>query len=287
VATQDVGNLGTGTGESVLFRWRWYYSVPGLLSWIILLLLLLVPRHNRNFQAWLILILPLLVNAFFLLIQTMIPGLSSELDGLGQFCMALSIAWSSVWLLGPWLHGRNRARNALRTLAAMFLIGAAGYVGFFGFWISSDVTWPIFGFWTACAVSLVVATALSGYFCGGSCSPLRLLLWPALWIPIISGTCCAILYTALVIFSVGFEALAIEFLLMIAIQVIMVSAVAGVILYLLNLPVVLLCIFSPCYRERFCSGFGRPSKEFERDRYRKAATSDDPIDPAEALRKTK
>jgi hypothetical protein len=247
---------------------------------------LIVPKHNRNFQAWLILILPLLVNAFFRLIETMIPGSGSELDGFAQFCTALSLAWSSVWLLGPWLYQRDRVRNALRTLAAMFLIGAAAYVGFFGFWISSDVTWPMFGFWAACAVSLVVATALSGYFCGGSCSPLRLLLWPALWIPIISGTCCAVLYTGLVMFSVGFEALAIEFLLMIVIQVIIVSVVAGIMLYLLNLPVLLLCIFSPCYRERFRIGYGWPSEEFKGDRYREAASGDDQIDPTEALRKT-
>lgn len=287
MATQDLGNLGPGTGESVRFRWRWYYSVPGLLLWIILLLLLIVPKHNRNFQAWLILILPLLVSAFFLLIQTMIPESGSDLDGFAQFCTALSLAWSSVWLLGPWLYGRERVQNALMAMAAMFLVGAAGYVGFFGFWISSDVTWLVFGFWAACAVSLVMATALSGYFCGDSCSPLRLLLWPALWIPTIAGTCCAVLYTGLVMFSVGFEALAIEFLLMIVIQVIIMSVVAGITLYLLNLPVLLLCIFSPCYRERFRNGYGWPSEEFVGDRYRKTAMGDDQIDTTGTLRKTK
>jgi hypothetical protein len=91
VATQELGSLGRAEGTPVLLEWQWYYNVPGLPVWIVLLLVVVVPRHNRHWQAWLILVLPLLAAAFSLLIETLIP----ESDVFGQFVTALAIAWAS------------------------------------------------------------------------------------------------------------------------------------------------------------------------------------------------
>ena len=65
---------------------------------------------------------------------------------------------------------------------------------------------------------------------------------------------------AMALFSEGTGVSAMEFLFMIAVQAIVVAGVLSVMLYLLNLPVLLLCIFSPCYQERFRDGFGWPDR---------------------------
>ena len=100
VPSQDLGQLGPRDGPPVVFHWRWWYHVPSLPLWAILLLLLVVPKANRHRQAWLILI-PL---GLVLLVWRMPATLFSLPDGatetMGFFVVSLVMAWTMVWLSG-------------------------------------------------------------------------------------------------------------------------------------------------------------------------------------------
>ncbi len=234
----------------MLFQWRWYYNVPGLALWVVLLLLAVVPRHNRHLQAWLILMVPLLAAAFSFTLRLLFPD-SSGSDGFGQFITALAIAWTCVWLMGKWLGEGRRLRTALGAGAVMFAIGAVAYVGYLGFWVSSDVTWPLVGIWAVCSVPLVGATACTGYCCRETCDPLKLLLWPLLWIPVIGAVCIMLFVAGIVAVEAGDVFSAPELLVMFVVQGLVATPFVAAALYVLNLPIALLCTFSPDYRARF------------------------------------
>ncbi len=238
------------------FQWHWYYNVPGLPLWTLLLLLALVPKHNRSGQAWLILLLPLALVVFWLLVLVMIPD-SSQLEMFGQFLTAVGIAWASVWLMGPWLRRADRVRTFFVACGTIVAVGVVAYVGHFGFWASSDITGPLSGFWVICLVPLIAATALTGWCSRGNCRPLLLLFWPMLWIPLVCGLCTAIYLVAMIVLEGGVGFSFLEDLLFMVLQGLMASVVISGVLYVLNLPVALLCMFTPCYRERYREGFCR------------------------------
>ena len=139
----------------------------------------------------------------------------------------------------------------------MFAAGAVGYLGYFGFWLSSDVTWPLIGVWAVCSISLIAATALTGLCCGGRCSPLRLLFWPMLWMPVACALCVSVFAVVMLALEGGDGFSMLEMLVFVVIQGIVMSGFVAGMLYMLDLPVILLCIFSPCYRERFRGVFCR------------------------------
>ena len=190
VATQDLGTLGPREGEPVEFQWHWYYNVPGLPQWILLLLMAVVLKRNRNWQAWLILLLPLALSFFWLLTFVLISD-SSQWEMFGQFLNAVAIAWVSVWLMGPWILRGGRVRAFLGACAVMFAVGIVGYVSYFGFWVSSDITGPLIGLGAICLVPLIASATLTGWCYCGHFSPLQLLLWPMLWIPAVCLICVA------------------------------------------------------------------------------------------------
>jgi hypothetical protein len=256
VATQNLGELGRGEGVPVFVEWRWYYNVPSWPLWVLLLLLAVGPKHNRNRQAWLILLLPLLAAGFSLLIRTLMPG-SSQLDTFGQFITALAVAWACVWLVGPWLIRGDRIRTLLGACAVMFAVGAVGYLGYFGFWVSRNTTWATVGYWAACSVPLIAATALTGLCCRGNCSPLRLVFWPVLWMPVACASCISVLAVVMLVLEGGGGFFMLGNLVFVVMQGIVISGFVAGMLYVLDLPVILLRIFSPCYRERFRSVFSR------------------------------
>ena len=242
--------MGPGEGEPVLVQWRWYYNVPSLGLWVLLLLLAVVPKHNRKPQAWLILCLPLAVAGFFLLYEFVVPQMLYS-DSVGQFVTALAIAWTCVWLVGPWLGSGNPLRSSCMALGVMFGAGLVGYLGYCGLWFSSEVTWPMVGCWVVGCVPLVASTLLTGVFCRGPCGAQPLLLWPILWLPVACVTSMVVFVVILALTQTeeGFSGA--ELLLTALVPALIASPFVAAALYVLNLPVVMLCIFASCYRQRF------------------------------------
>jgi hypothetical protein len=224
----------------------------------LLLLLAIVLPANWTWRAWLILGLPLAVAGCFLLLQLLFSN-SSELDSVGHFLVTVAIAWTSVWLVGRWLPHGGPGRAACVAWGVMLAVGVVGYVGYCGFWFSSEVTWGLLGFWTAFTLPLATALALTGICCRGHLTLPQLLLWPLLWIPATCLVCGVILFaiTLGLVDGFGDGLMGAGMVLMAMFQVLIVMPFLSALLYILYAPVAVLCAVDACYGERFRNAFCR------------------------------
>jgi len=254
-----LGALGPKEGPPVEIAWRWYYGVPSMPLWILLGLLVVVPPHNRNGQAWLILVLPLLVGGLGGLVL-LATGPSENLEPMFYFLTALAIAWAGVWLVAPWLGAKSRVVRALVAWVVMFVIGAVGYVGYYEFTLSSDATgmWAVF--WGIMSVTLVAAMAISGRCWRGRYPMYVFMFWLALWMPVVCLV-CMICFCMIMAVAMG----DVEVLAAILCSSVGATLVFSACLYILNVPVMVLARFSPVYRERFGALFGplEPPEAFD------------------------
>ena len=98
VTTQELGDLGPGESAPTVFPWRWSYQAPSLALWLLILVLLVLSRGNRRWQA----VPPVLTIVLLML------------EGLSPLFGWLVMAWIIVWLASRWLPGRQ-APDALPT----------------------------------------------------------------------------------------------------------------------------------------------------------------------------
>ena len=234
-------------------QWQQFYNAPTLSLWIVLGLLLVVPRHNRHRQAWLILILPLAVAGFWQVLSLAVdlhedaPGLET----LPYFSLSLAIAWTSVWLVGPWLCRGGRIGTTLLALIVMFVVGAVANFGYCGWSLCSS---DALAFGGVLYVAVVVPTALSGFGCRRGFRSSSFLLWLALWIPVVC-TIGSLGVVGIMMLCLG-QLTDVGDIARFLFSMMFGGMVMAVFLYILNLPVALLCIFSSFYRERLFAMFG-------------------------------
>jgi Na+-transporting NADH:ubiquinone oxidoreductase subunit NqrB len=72
-----------------------------------------------------------------------------------------------------------------------------------------------------------------------------------LWMPVASALCVGVFAVGMVVFAEGPGSSVLESLAFMIIPAVMASVFLAGMLYIFDLPVMLLRIFSPCYRERF------------------------------------
>jgi len=252
VAAYDLGEVGAAEGRPVSVSWRWYDSKPTLPLWILLGVLLLIPPQNRNWQAWLILTLPLATAA----LRWVVPSDSADIDLLLQLIVSLAIAWSCAWLLMPYLAGGGRLRSIARVLAVLFAVGAVAFVSYFGFWCSAQEPAMAIGFWVATCTSLLLAMLVSGMCCGGRFHPALFTVWLLLFLPLVNAICVAGIFTLMTPLVVGVADPII--LVSMFVSAAFISLFVSGILFALNLPVILLAMGTACYRERLEALVCRP-----------------------------
>lgn len=244
VASSDLGKVGAVEPRPTLVEWRWYDSKPTLPLWILLGALMIVPRENRKWQVWLIVLLPVLVVTFRWLVRTD----SAEIDLMLQLVVTFVIAWTSVWLLASSSAFRGRLASIGLGLAVMLGVGTVGYLSYFGLWADSDTFTSLLIFWLIGSVGLLVALTLSGMCSRGRFHPGILAAWLLLWLPLLTTVTSVIAVLSAVIIAGGLPGVA-ELAVMvpgIAIGALMVSGF----LYAINLPVLLLAWLTDEYRER-------------------------------------
>ncbi|MBN2024798.1 MAG: hypothetical protein JW809_18610 [Pirellulales bacterium] len=225
-------------------------------------MLLVVPRANRNRQAWLILILPLPLAAFWQVLW-LVLGPSYALESMALWTTSLAIAWASVWLVTPWLGGTGRARACIGALGVMAAALALAYVGYFGLWVSAQTSLRTAALGVSLAVPLVVATALAArQRPAGRARPS--FGWLALGLVVFVEVCVLVVMTPANFGPRAFFSG--RFLEQFVLQSQPIVAALVVFLFLFNLPVMLLCSYNSCYRQRLETMFpaaGRPPAEPE------------------------
>ncbi len=249
MASQNLGSRGTAESEPVFCEWRWRYSAPSLAIWVMLGALLIVPRSNRNWQAWLILAPLALVLAPWMALSAVLSAPSSTVDGMAFFTTALAMAWVAVWLIGHWLGRIRRSMAFLAASGVMLLTGAMAYLGYYG--VTSPGEWaPALILHAAFSLALLSAMSLSGYCCRSNYRPWRFMLFLMLWIvPAVAA--------GLSVFAIAQVAITGELIMLVLLlpMVIVGSLFAGGLLYLMNLPFMLLAFANSGYGDRFQSAF--------------------------------
>ncbi len=255
VAYQGIGQLGDEESKPAFVQWQWAYYLPSLLIWLIVGLLLVVPKANRNRQAWLILIPPVLVITLWPMPFRLMPMPAEFALSFGLVFVSLAKAWTVVWLIGHWLARLHPLFSFLLTLAVMPAVGALCFLGEYGA-IATDelLRWSIaFGI---LPFVLLAAMALSRFHCRKRYGPRRFMVWLLLWtvvplVVLIGGTSLPSLDAELIV------------LLWVFLRgMIMALFLAGM-LYLVNLPFMILAFKSPFYRERFLAAFRLSERRHE------------------------
>ena len=251
MASQNLGQLGPTDGPPVLFDWRWYYSVPMLPLWALILLLLVGPKANRHRQAWLIL-LPLGV---IFLVWRMAAILFSLPDGstepAGFFVELLAVAWSAVWLAGHWLGGRSRK------VAFFFIIATMTAICLLSYWChyadTDGLVASLIGF-DVVAVVLPLAMLWTSYSCRKNYTPGRFRV-RLLMRMIVSLMALELSYMVILLLVCRSGPGNLAILAPMLLTMLIVSLVCAGILYLLNLPFLELAFRSSFYGDRFESMF--------------------------------
>jgi hypothetical protein len=247
VASADLGDLGPHKSEPVAVEWRWHYHWqwnyhwPVLSGWIIVGALLVLIKENRSRQAWLILIPSLLLSAVlwpWIQRQFSLPSDVAQLFGFPfQWLVA---AWTAVWLLSPWLA---RRRPVVAFASAVGLFAMVGIVAQFGVLRNRGQSLRIYGI---AVFALLLASVLSSYSCRKSYRPARFLAWLLPWL--IIGVMAGLIYEF--IWLDGLLASAPSIPELVVRIIFTVPLCAGVLLYLLNLPFMILAFRCPTYRDR-------------------------------------
>jgi hypothetical protein len=246
VASQEIAGVGTCVSDPAIVDWHWYYPAAPLSPWALIALLLVIPKANRNRQAWLILI-PLVVVLLVWSVLTLLFGMAvGAQEQMGCLVTSAAIAWAAVWLLGHWLGSRYSTLTFFSILAIMVAVGA---LTFFCSGEGDGVSMPLAAFaiyYGVMAVGLVAAMMLAGRSCRKRFSGIRFGLWLLLWVGVVTiGLPMLIFLACSVIAQMPRDQFAGGL-----IRISIVMAILAGILYAFNLPFLILGMYSAFYRRR-------------------------------------
>jgi hypothetical protein len=238
----------------VVFRWRWFYHLPGLAFWALVVVPLVLVKENRRLSAWAILVPLGLVVVLCQMLTNLSSAPSAAAEGSRVFLVTFATGWAVVWLLGFWFASRHRRLALGATFFVMVAVGLLSYLCNFGV-ARGEVLPTLSIYYVILALALMLPLWLSSWCCRRVYRPVRfmfwLLLWTSLMLPGMLGLCFG---AVALLTSSGPQALA--HALAVMPMVALLGGIYGVVLYLINLPFMLLMFRNSLYRERFCKVFG-------------------------------
>lgn len=255
-ATNPAGALASAQSVPAVVDWQWHYHVPLWPQWAALGLLLVGVRANRRWQAWLILVPVLLALVFWQMLVKLTGMPPQQAESGNLLWLAFAGAWAGVWMVAVW---PRRSAGLVIAPAVMAALGGLAYIGCRGLvWADFPYVAVVFGVFS---VPLLVGMALSSWCCRENFGRWRFMLWLGLWMAIAG---------ALVSVAVGSVVLTIQaespeellrHLGELVIATVFGTMFAGMI-YLLNLPFMILAFEAPLYRERFRRSLGISDNPF-------------------------
>ncbi|HUW19980.1 MAG TPA: hypothetical protein VMW16_11825 [Sedimentisphaerales bacterium] len=245
VASQDIGELGEKESSAVTYEWKWYYHVPGLLLWAILILVLVLIKANRSPRAWLILIPLLIVNLLWSVLRQLLHVPSAQGEMFGMVVNSLAAAVAVLWLVGDKIGNRSRLVTFLLALVIMAGVGVAGTVSY-GMADFSEQTLSVLMLLGVLVLSTLLGFVLSGWRCRKRYSSVVFMLWLAVWVIAAAMASMLVLYT--LVFIIQGVSISTFKVLMVAC---IVGLIFGLCIYIINLPYMILGLRSAFFRERF------------------------------------
>jgi len=247
-SSEDISNLGIKEGTATIYPWKWYYSAPALVIWIILALVILLVRDNRDPRVLLIFIPIFLVRLLWSWFQPILGAPSEVLEVFRVLIDALVVGMAVLWLLAYKLGNRNRFVSfllALVVLVAATIVAIVSYQAW-----SSGAAFQIFVIQALGIVTMLLVFVLTGWRCRKRYGPWRFMLWLTLWTMVISIVVILIFF----LIAEGPSDFVKELIRRIP-QVLLVGLIFAVCLYMLNVPFMILAFTSSFFRGRFYAYF--------------------------------
>jgi hypothetical protein len=250
VASQSLGPLGSSEGRSVIVPWKWYYRAGGAPLWLLTVVLVVALKENRHRQAWLI-FLPLAVLALVWRMPATLLGMPDETaEWFGMVVMSCGMAWAAVWLLAHRLARWHKAIRFILAWALMLAIGGIACLSHLG--LESRDDWiSIFSGHAICSTGLLLGMALSGLSCRHGFRRGPFMGWLFAWTALAAAVAMSIFAVAMIVLVERSILMAV----LVLFQVVLLSLFFSIVLYLFNLPFMILAFKSPFYRERFYALF--------------------------------
>jgi hypothetical protein len=251
IVSCDLGTLGPGTGEPVLYNWHWYYSIPGLALWAILALALVVPRANRTRAVLPILVPVLVVNLVWLVVARIAQPVTSDRETFGVMVLALTVASAVLWLLG---HRIAHCAPHARLILALGVALGVALVGAFSVTDFSRVTFALPSLLSVLTPALVLGYAGAGWMSRRAYRSTRFILLLAAW----TVALCAVgiplwfLWGSSVTTNSPIPVLPELAVFLLA------GAIAGACVFLISVPFVLVGLRSPLFRPRLFACLALP-----------------------------
>jgi hypothetical protein len=243
VPSCDLGALGPGEGEPILYPWHWYYSAVSSSLWAVLALAMVAPKANRRRGVLAILVPVLLVYfAWLILALALRPSLSDQEES-DLVVLSLAVGMSVLWLLGHWLAQRGWFVSFL--LALVLAVGVV-FIGMLSFG-GGDAT----AFYMGLVLSIfmlviVLAHALAGRICQRRYGPVRFILSLAVAMVVLSAIGMLLFFSALCMTFGGWPPDPFS----IFVRVAGVGLILGGCIFLISLPFVLVGLRSSLFRPR-------------------------------------
>ena len=244
--SEDIGRLGIKQGTATIYPWKWYYSMPALGLWIVLALAILLVRDNREARVLLILVPIIFVRLLWSLFIPILGIPSSVQVVFGVFIDATVIGLAVLWLLAYKLGNRNRVVSFLLALIVLLAVSAIAVVSYQAW--SLGVTLRVMAVQVLQLVIMLLGFVLASWCCRKRYGPKRFMLWLALWTIVISLVWMFIFFLILVRPSVDELSKQIP-------EVLGGSSIFAIIIFILNLPFMILAFVCRFYRERFYAYF--------------------------------
>lgn len=182
VAVKDLQGLGANEGPGIVYQWSPPSPIPGLIPWLALLILLALPA-NRTLKAWWIVVPVAVLVLAALKVDAVLSSLNIAPGAeFGRIYKALAMSAAAVWLLLPYLKKSYRILSYLLMLVVWGLGGAAAFIIGAVFSLGDETTLPMLITLAVLTFCTVAAFVLSGLLCRKHYRPVRLAVWPAVFL---------------------------------------------------------------------------------------------------------
>ncbi|MHC4457110.1 MAG: hypothetical protein ACYS0I_08455 [Planctomycetota bacterium] len=247
VPHSDIGQLGPNEGIAVVYDWRWYYNLPGLSLWLVLILALALVKDNRNPRAWLILTPLLIVNLLWLVVKDTSDFRIADTEMFNITFQSLVIGITALWLLAHKLDNRNRFFTFLSALAVLAAIGLLGTISLSGF---SQKTIASITILAVLVLAMLLGFTLAGWLCRKHYSDLRFIALLAL---------CNVIVCIMVMLAYAGVSIAVTLIQgympgyssLLLLQALSRGILFGVSAFMINLPYMTLVLRGSFFRRRF------------------------------------
>jgi len=241
IPSADIGELGPNEGTAVIYNWKWYYSIPALALWVVLLGAIVLVKANRNPRALLILLPLLAVNLLWFGFVKLLNFPSITRAEFGPLFASYTVGIAVLWLFAHKLGNRNRFSTFLLALIIMIVVGLVGLASY-STGEFSEQTVVFLMFLAILALAALVGFVLEHY------NGLRFILW--LGIGTVIGSIVSLLFFMGIMFIVVGNVRD-NLTSVMLLQILVMGLVAGLLLYVINLSFMIFGLNVSFFRERF------------------------------------